>query len=199
MRLVTPVEVSLWTTITALMSRALSSASFASIAAGSTPWRQSPGMKSTSRPHRSRHLPPQRGEMAGLDHQHLVARRQRVDDRRLPGAGSRRRIDDDRTGRLEERLAALEHVMPEALEFRPAMVDDLPADRPQHAVRNRARSGNLQEMVSLALSHAASLTAEMDRRGTACNEQLHSFWAAAIRVTRPRQALGQHAGAPSHR
>ena len=32
------------------------------------------------------HVVPQRREMAGLDHQHLVAGRERVDDRRLPRA-----------------------------------------------------------------------------------------------------------------
>ena len=52
MRLVAPVEVSLWTTITALIWRDLSSARRASIAAGSAPRRQSPGMNSTSTPKR---------------------------------------------------------------------------------------------------------------------------------------------------
>ena len=48
----TPVEVSLWTTATALIACALSSASRASIASASTPERQSPGMNSASRPSR---------------------------------------------------------------------------------------------------------------------------------------------------
>ncbi len=52
-RLVAPVEVSLCTTITALMACPRSSASFASIARGSAPRRQSPGMKSTSMPQRA--------------------------------------------------------------------------------------------------------------------------------------------------
>ena len=43
----------MWTTITALMARAVSCASRASIAAGSAPWRQSPGMNSTSMPQRA--------------------------------------------------------------------------------------------------------------------------------------------------
>ena len=34
-------------------------------------------------------LVPQRGEMAGLEHQHPVAGRERVDERGLPGAGAR--------------------------------------------------------------------------------------------------------------
>ncbi len=52
-RLVTPVEVSLWTMQTALMAWPVSSARRASTAPGSTPWRQSPGRKSTSRASRS--------------------------------------------------------------------------------------------------------------------------------------------------
>ena len=50
-RLVTPVEVSLWTTMTAAIrgsSRRISSA-----ASGSAPWRQSPGTHTTSSPSRS--------------------------------------------------------------------------------------------------------------------------------------------------
>jgi hypothetical protein len=52
MRLVTPVEVSLWTIATALIAWARSAASFASITAGSAPRRQSVGTKSTSSPKR---------------------------------------------------------------------------------------------------------------------------------------------------
>ena len=52
MRLVTPVEVSLCTTATALIARSRSSASRASIRAGSAPVRQSPSSTSTSRPSR---------------------------------------------------------------------------------------------------------------------------------------------------
>jgi len=77
------------TTITALMVCALSCASLASISAGSTARRQSPGMKSTSMPS-APHLAPQRGKVAGLHHQHRVAWRQRVDDRGFPGPGPRR-------------------------------------------------------------------------------------------------------------
>ena len=49
-RLITPVDVSLCTIATALIARLRSLASFASTLAGSTPCRQSPVMKSTSRP-----------------------------------------------------------------------------------------------------------------------------------------------------
>ncbi len=49
MRVVTPIDVSLCTTATALMVWPLSPARRASMAAWSAPWRQSPGMSSTSR------------------------------------------------------------------------------------------------------------------------------------------------------
>ncbi len=49
------------------------------------------------------HLPPERRKPSGFGHQHGIARRQRVDERRLPGPGSRSRIDDHRRRRLEDR------------------------------------------------------------------------------------------------
>ncbi len=52
MRLRTPVEVSLWTTQTALTKCPRSAASFSSTSAGSTPRRQSAGTKSMSSPSR---------------------------------------------------------------------------------------------------------------------------------------------------
>jgi len=53
MRLATPVEVSLWTTITAFTAPWRSSRSFVSTTPASTPRRQSPGTKSTDKPRRS--------------------------------------------------------------------------------------------------------------------------------------------------
>ena len=100
-----------------------------------------------------RHLPPQRGEMAGLDHQDLVARRQRVDDRRFPGAGARRGKNDDRAGGLEDLLAAFEHRLGELGELRAAVVDDRHVHGAEHAIRHRAGAGNLQKMASLVLRH----------------------------------------------
>ena len=49
-RLVTPVEVSLWTTQTALIAWPESADSRSSTTSGSTPCRQSPGTRSTSSP-----------------------------------------------------------------------------------------------------------------------------------------------------
>ena len=64
-------------------------------------------------PELRRHLLPQRREVAGLDHQHAVAGRQRVDQRRLPRAGARRGIDHDRLRVLNTRFMPGEHVLAE--------------------------------------------------------------------------------------
>ena len=72
---------------------------------GSTPWRQSPGTNSTSRPRRSASVAPQRREVAGLEREHAVARRERVDERGLPRAGAGRRVDDDRPATCGRRAA----------------------------------------------------------------------------------------------
>ena len=64
--------------------------------AGAGRWPSSvPGTARNSgfRPSAQRHLLPQRGEVAGLEHQHRVAGAQGVDQRRLPGAGARGRVD----------------------------------------------------------------------------------------------------------
>ena len=95
MRLVTPVEVSLWTTITARVSASSASA----IRSGSAPWRQSPSSQVDVEPELLGHRAPQRREVPGLGRDHLVAGRERVDDRRLPRAGAGGRIDDHRAAR----------------------------------------------------------------------------------------------------
>ncbi len=95
-----------------------------------------------------RHVLPQRGELAGLHHQHAVAGRERVDQRRFPGAGARRGIGDYRIGGLENGLDAVEALLRELGEFRPAVVDHRGVHRPQHAVGQRGRSRNLQEVAS---------------------------------------------------
>ena len=108
--------------------------------------RQSVLMNSGLQAELLRHLLPQRGELAGLHHQHAVAGRQRVDQRGFPGAGAGRGVDDDRIGGLEDGLDAVEAALGELGELRPAMVDDRRVHRAQHAVGQRRRPGNLQEM-----------------------------------------------------
>jgi hypothetical protein len=94
------------------------------------------------------HLDPERREVAGLDHQHRVAGRERVDQRRFPGAGARRRIDHHRMARLENLLHFGEHLPAECAELGPAMIDRRQAHRPQNAIGHRARPGDLQEMAA---------------------------------------------------
>ena len=100
-----------------------------------------------------RHLPPQGGEMAGLDHQYLVAGRERVDDRGLPGARARGRKDEDRSGCLEDFPAAFENRLRQFGKSRTAVIDHRHVHGPEHAIRNGARAGNLKEMASLMLGH----------------------------------------------
>src|SRR5229473_1477082 len=92
-RLVTPVEVSLWTTITALRAWPLSAASRASPVAGYVLDRDAQSL---------RELLPEGGEMPGLEGEHAIARRERVDERRFPGAGAGGAIDRDRRLRAED-------------------------------------------------------------------------------------------------
>ena len=110
MREVAPVEVSLCTTHTALMAWPLSSFSRASMAAASAPLRQSEAMNSGSQAELGGHGLPQRGEVAGLVHQHLVAGRERVEQRRLPRAGAGGGIDEHRARGLEDGLDAGQHL-----------------------------------------------------------------------------------------
>jgi len=93
-----------------------------------------------------RHVLPQRGELAGLHHQHLVAGRQRVDQRAFPGAGSGRGVNDHRIAGLEDGLDAVEALLGQLGEFRAAVVDDGGVHRPQHAVGQRGRPRDMQEM-----------------------------------------------------
>ncbi len=95
-----------------------------------------------------RHLLPERSELAGLDHQHRVARAQRVDERRFPRPCSGRRIDDDRLARLEHLADVGEDLLRERAELRAAMVDRRQAECAQDPVGHRARARNLQEVTA---------------------------------------------------
>ena len=154
-----PVEVSLWTTQTALIFFSPSLRRRASIwsaldaaapvrrfgqqrvAAGGD---QDFGRQAEAR----RHLLPERREVAGLDHQHGVAGTQGVDQRRLPRAGARRRVDDDRMAGLEDLADVGQDLPAEGAELGPAVVDRRQAHRPQDAVGDRARAGDLEEVAA---------------------------------------------------
>ena len=94
----------------------------------------------------SGHLPPQGRELPGLEHQHFVARRQRVDERRLPRSRARGRIDDHRAAGLEHLLHAGDDFLAELGELGPAMVDRREAHRVQDAIRHVRRPRDLQKM-----------------------------------------------------
>ena len=136
MRLVTPVEVSLWTTQTALIG-------------GRGPRRAAPrprrvdavapvaGHELDLQAELVGHRPPQRGELPRLEHQDAVARRKRVDQRRFPGARARGGVDDDRPLGPEDALHPVEDLAAEDGELRTAMVDRRPT------IARRTRSGTL--------------------------------------------------------
>ena len=99
------------------------------------------------------HLPPQRGEVAGLAHQDLVARRQRVHQRRFPRAGSGRGIDDHRALGVEDALQARQDLLGQLREVGPAVIEGGPIDRAQHPVGHVGRAGDLEEVAPAAKGH----------------------------------------------
>ena len=99
---------------------------------------------------------PQHGELAGLGHQHLVAGQQRIDDRGLPRAGPRRRIDDHRLPGAEHALHGREHCKTKLGEFGAAVVHAGHVHGPQYPVGHVGRSWNLKKMPSSMQGHEAS-------------------------------------------
>ena len=87
-----------------------------------------------------------------------------VGQRRLPGAGARCRIDDDRMPGLEDLRDALEHPQAERAELRAAVVDRRQAHRPQDAVGHRGRPGDLQEVAAGRDGSRASASRGLLRR-----------------------------------
>ena len=85
-RLVAPVDVSLWTTITALIACAASLCEPGFDLGGVGAATPVAGNEIDLDPEAARHLAPQGRKVAGLHHQDLVAGRKRIDDRGLPGA-----------------------------------------------------------------------------------------------------------------
>jgi hypothetical protein len=102
-------------------------------------------------------LGPERGELTGFGDQHLVSWRERVDERGLPGARSRSRIDDHRLLGLEDLLQIGEQLPAERAEFRPAVIDRGPIDCAQNTVRHVRGTGDLQEMAAAGITHVESL------------------------------------------
>jgi hypothetical protein len=69
-----------------------------------------------------RHISPENSEMSGLEHQDLVARRQGVDQRRLPGSGARGGVDHDGPRCLEDALDSIENFERECGKLRSTMI-----------------------------------------------------------------------------
>src|SRR4051812_36119381 len=101
--------------------------------------------------------------MPGLEHQDPVARRQRVDQRRLPRPGAGRGIDHDGAGGLEDALHPGDDLLAEFGEFRAAMVDRWERDRVQDPVGNIGRAGDLQEMATGMAGRLVFHTARLQR------------------------------------
>jgi hypothetical protein len=104
-----------------------------------------------------RHFVPQRRKPAGADHKDCVARRQRVDQRGLPGAGARGGKDDHRPIRPEYALQAGQRRAAEIGEARPAMIDRRLGDGAQHASGNVGRTGNLEKVAARRAGVHASI------------------------------------------
>ena len=159
MRETTPVEVSLCTTHTALMRLSASARSFFSIASGSAPWRQSPAMNSTSSPSFAAIFCHSVAKWPVSTHQHAVAGRQRVDQRRFPRAGAGSGIDHHFALRaLEHALHSGEDFLADRAELRAAMVHRREIDRAQHAVGHVGRARDLQEVAAGTSGHWVILT-----------------------------------------
>ena len=87
--------------------------------------------------------------MPGLGHQHAIAGRKRVDERRFPRAGARRGIDHDLAlRRLEDAFHAGEAALAQRSEVRAAVIDRRKVDGAQHAVRDVRRARDLQEVTA---------------------------------------------------
>lgn len=78
---------------------------------------------------------PLRRKMPGLKHQNTLARRQCVDQRRLPRTGSGSRVDEDVFVGLEDALESIQRSLPDFGEIRSAVIDGLLRKRAEDAVR----------------------------------------------------------------
>jgi hypothetical protein len=100
-----------------------------------------------------RHLRPQHGEVTGLEREHLVTRRKRVDQGGLPGAGARGRVKRHRPRGAGQTRHPAEHLAGQLGELRAAVVDRGRRHRAQHPVRNIRWPGDLQKMPAASVIH----------------------------------------------
>ena len=97
--------------------------------------------------------------MAGLRHQHELARRQGIDQRRFPRAGAGRGIDHDRPLGPEHRLQILENAGGQPRELGTAVIDGRAVHGAQDPVRDVGGPGNLQEVAPAAAHRHAAFPA----------------------------------------
>ncbi len=156
-RLVTPVDVSLWTRATALMACAaiLHELRVQDVGVHAVPPVARHEVHVETEAHG--HVAPQRGEVARLEHQHAIAGRQRVHERRFPRAGAGRRIDHNGIDGLEDALQPVDRLARHPRERGAAVVDGRLRDGAQHPVRHVGRPGDLQEVAAAFHGHASSL------------------------------------------
>ena len=171
---VTPVDVSLCTTHTALIRCCVSSRRRASIMSACTPRRQpsmpgkprNSGLRPRLRPSFSRAW--RSGPVSYIST--VIAGAQRVGQRRFPGAGAGSRIDHYGLLVLKIFLMPCQHLQSERTEFRAAMVDSRITHRPQDAVRYRARPRNLQKVTAsgmeVELEHGSASSFEFCMQNT---------------------------------
>ena len=120
---------------------------------GSAPCRQSLGDEIHVQSQTYGHVFPQRGELAGLEHQHLVAGRKRIDD-----AASQAPVPEDgkiMTLPVVLKIGFRSSRSPSASSAKlgAAVIDGRPRDGAQNAVGNIAWSGNLKEVTSAGVGH----------------------------------------------
>ena len=146
-----PVAVSLWTASTALISWLLSAARRSLSLANSSALAPVGADDLDLEAERLGELLEAQREVAGLDHQHEVAGREQVGDRRLPGAVAGRGVEEDLLVGLQDALHAAVAGALDLEELRREEVHDRPVHRPQHAVGNVGRAGIVEELAAARL------------------------------------------------
>ena len=102
-------------------------------------------------PQPASHLAPQRGEVTGLEHEHGIAGRECIDQRRLPCAGAGSGVDDDGPGGLEDLPEALEYLQRQPRKLGAAVIDRRMIQRAQDPIGDVGGSGNLQKMAATGM------------------------------------------------
>ena len=113
-----------------------------------------------AKPDRARHLPPGGGETAALQHQHRIARRQHVDQRRLPGAVAVGDVDVASPGGAEDAAQVGEQAGGQRQQIGGIDVDRRAVHGAEHLVRHRGRPRNAEKFAPAAKRHRLSLPFE---------------------------------------